>query len=336
MKTSILSFLVFTLAIATGISEAQEAETGQIYTIQGKEQETAQGGSLVTKTYLRNGKWQMLRNTGFTSLGKERVKSWQFASVHFTKPFLGKTFESNASRMLFEEGTSVFGWYGKKDKSVFDTFYSDGGNNLLVRNEAGGYDLLNQAGLDTVKAKGIVAAIEKRIGQPLAKKKGILVSQKYYVRGEEPDLPLLRCHEVVVELGPDEQEKRYTFFGSEFGVPLKILEWTVNSKSKLSWIDCETGRGGFMFQDSDGDGVYETLELAVENERKVKPGEQHVEIFDVADPWNIKLVPLDSDLFKDANASLKRANGIRQGTQELIDQGVLERSAEGELQLPDQ
>ena len=336
MKTLIPVLLVLTFAVAFRNLEAQEVETGQLYKIESKEQETARGGSLVDKTYLRNGKWQMRRSTGFTSSGKQYVKSWQFASVRFGKPFLGKTFESNASRMLFEEGTSVFGWYGEKDKSVFDTFYSDGGNNLLVRNESGGYDLLNQAGLDMVKAKGIVATIENRIGQPLAKKKGILVSQKFYVRGEEPDLPQLSCHEVVVELGPDEQEKRYTFFGSEFGVPLKILEWTVNSKSKLSWIDCETGRGGFMFQDSDGDGVYETLELSIKDERKVKDGEQHVEIFDVSDPWNLKQVPLDSDLFKDANASLKRANGIRQGAQKLVDEGVLKFSDEGELQESDQ
>ena len=336
MKIFTILLFVLALALTTGRLSAQEVSSDQPYTIQTTETETSKGGTIFTKTYFRNGKRDLTYSSSVTSSGQERVKSWGFSSLNIMRKLATSDGESDLNRMLFERGFSVFGWYGQKDKSMFDTIYSAASvraysgdrknihevDNLLVRNKLGDYRLLDQASLDTVKAKGIIATIENRIGQPLVRKQGIVVSQKFY--GRDRDAPPAHCHEIVVDLGPDGEEKRYTFFGSELGFNFKILEWTVNSKSKFSWINSETGFGSFMFQDGDGDGVYETLELVIDDK-------ENVEIFDVSDPWDISLVPLDSDLFKDANESKARADAIRKAMQESGDQGLLEYSEDGKL-----
>jgi len=336
MKIFTTLLFVLALALTTGRLSAQEVNSDQPYTIQTTETETSKGGTIFTKTYFRNGKRDLTYSSSVTSSGQERVKSWGFSSLSIMRKLATSDGESDLNRMLFERGFSVFGWYGQKDKSMFDTIYSAASvraysgdrknihevDNLLVRNKLGDYRLLDQASLDMVKAKGIIATIENRIGQPLVRKQGIVVSQKFY--GRDRGAPPAHCHEIVVDLGPDGEEKRYTFFGSELGFNFKILEWTVNSKSKFSWINSETGFGSFMFQDGDGDGVYETLELVIDDK-------ENVEIFDVSDPWDISLVPLDSDLFKDANESKARADLIRKAMQELGDQGLLEYSEDGKL-----
>ena len=334
MKIFTILLFVLALALTTGRLSAQEVSSDQPYTIQTTETETSKGGTIFTKTYHLNGKSCLIRTSTVTETGEEVAQGLVLSPLRISKKLASGGEESDRTVLIIERGLSAFGWYGEKDKSVFDTIYvspvanainAPGGkvnetSNLLVLNKSGEYCLLDKAGLDMVKANGIIATIESRMGEQLAKKKGIVVREKLYLRDET----LVRCQEVVVELGPDEQEKRYTFFGSELGSNFKILEWTVNSKSKLSWIDCETGFGGFSFQDNDGDGVYETLELVIDDKG-------NVEIFDVSDPWNISLVPLDSDLFKDANESKARADAIRKAGQEFMDQGLLEYSEDGKL-----
>ena len=123
MKIFTTLLFVLALALTTGRLSAQEVNSDQPYTIQTTETETSKGGTLFTDTYFRNGKRDLIRSSTVTSSGQEIVKGWFFSGLHAQKELARSNGESDLNRMLFQRGLSVFGWYGQKDKSMFDTIY---------------------------------------------------------------------------------------------------------------------------------------------------------------------------------------------------------------------
>lgn len=314
MKVLSLLMLLM-LSLAPSVSAWQETQEDPLYSITSSVKNLGVN-EVILDSYFRDGKGEFFHETVVGKEGSAVYESHLFADVRILHSLQedSPVLEPGV-RVMFhgEDMVSAFGWYGAQDKPMFEIFYGPRVDNLLENNGEGDYHLLDRAGLKMIESDGIVATIEDRLGLPLAKRMGVTVDIKIHHRGKEAAKKVkhLRCIETVVQLGPDEQEKRYTFFGNEYGPNMKIFEWTVNNKTKLSWIDGSAGLGFFMFQDLDSDGVFETLEL------QVKDGDQLVELFDVSDPWNIQLVSKDSELFKAAEKSYARADKIMKGAGDL-------------------
>lgn len=151
----------------------------------------------------------------------------------------------------------------------------------MTNYRGGAHRRLDASGLKKLESNGPIVVLEKILGSPLAHKKGMTYGGKTHLRDYQ-----LRCVEQWLVIGGSggelEKEKRYTFYGNFEGVHCEFFKWSLNNKSKLSWMDSEAGMGAFTFYDRDADGQYERLECHVHH------GEQLVEVFDISDPWNIK------------------------------------------------
>lgn len=252
-----------------------------LYAIEEESQPLGDDTVLVRKVYSKSNQ-RILVESVKVKAEKEMTRSLRFgpATVFTTNedsPLLRR-----GTHVIMGSGISVFGWLGKDSKSMFETFFSPSIKNLLSSHSNGALKLLEQEEIKHLESQGPIVALEKILGLPLTHKKGMTTSVKPLVRGNQ-----LRCLEqCLVVNGADgklQKEKRYVFYGNFDGIHGELFKWSLNDTTKLSWIDSEAGIGTFAFHDKDSDGLFETLEC------DVKDGVQIVEVFDVSNPWEIKL-----------------------------------------------
>lgn len=103
--------------------QRQSDDARSVYTIDQTTEPVAAGHHFVTKSYSRNGNRVLSETIRLVpETGKRISEAFIFgqASYHALKEDIGQLPESH---ITMHSRMSVFGWYGEKNKSMFQTFF---------------------------------------------------------------------------------------------------------------------------------------------------------------------------------------------------------------------